>query len=275
MDENEVVTEEAIVPEAPQTPQYTELEQRALDTGWKPKEEWEGPEDEWRPAKEYVERGEMIGKIRAANQRVEAVEKALRHVAEQNKKVYANGYDQAIRDLKNERRAALADGDLVKAEDLSEKIEEVKEQKNVAIQEAGKPVKQIANAPEPEHLEWLEQNPWYNHPVMMKFADGLAEAFIEANQGRVTPEQIRQYVAKTVREEFPHRFPKPEGKKVVAAPSPDEAGKGTSSAGKSTSLDSRLSKIKADMPDEHRQIMRTMMRSTGMTEREYLEQYAS
>jgi hypothetical protein len=239
---------------------------QAMELGWKPKDQFEGDPEDFRSAKDFIERGEMIGKIRSTTQQLKKVEDALRHIANQNKAVYANGYDQALKDLKAERREALADGDLVKADDLQERIEETKELKVKAIQEAGRPVQEMAQS-NPAHEAWLARNPWYENKVMRKFADALAIEFIHENKGRISEDDVRKYVADTVREQFPQHF----DKKVVAAPSPDSEGRGTtrSPVGSDTA-----SKVKAGMSEEERTIMKTLIRATGMTEKEYLKQYS-
>ena len=45
------------------TPDVDPYESEAREQGWKPKEEYEGDPEKWRPAKEFVERGELFGKI--------------------------------------------------------------------------------------------------------------------------------------------------------------------------------------------------------------------
>lgn len=269
--EPQVVENDPIVPPHELT-QYSETELHAMEQGWKPKDQWEGSPEDWRPAKDYIERGEMIGKIRSLQQQNRQFEQAVRHITEQNTRVFANGYEKAIQDMKQERREALAEQDFVKADELSEKIEEVKELRTRAIHEAARPIQQ-AQGPDPEHLEWLAKNTWYENPVMQKFADALGIEYVRVNNGQVSPEQVRNYVAATVRKEFAHKFPKP----IVAAPNPDASGSRANSNGKpqTTGLNTRLSKIKAEMPEEHRQIMKTIIRASGLTEAEYLEQYAS
>ena len=49
------------------TPQVDPYEEAARKEGWRPKEEFEGDPEKWRPAKEFVERGELFGKIILTN----------------------------------------------------------------------------------------------------------------------------------------------------------------------------------------------------------------
>ena len=54
--------EQEVQPQA-EPKQYTAVEQRALDQGWVPQDEWQGDPDDWRPAKEFIDRGELFRKI--------------------------------------------------------------------------------------------------------------------------------------------------------------------------------------------------------------------
>jgi len=58
--------------------QVDPYEAAAREQGWKPKEEFEGDEGKWRPAKEFVERGELFGKIDTLGKELKETKKPLR-----------------------------------------------------------------------------------------------------------------------------------------------------------------------------------------------------
>jgi hypothetical protein len=275
-EEEKIVTEEVkteIVEETPSGPQYSESEQRAMELGWKPKDKWveEGhDENDHRSAREFLERGEMIGKIRATERELQQTKQAIGHLAQQQKQVYERGYETAISDLRAQRKAALAEGDVVAADDIADKIEETKLKLN---QVKAAPAVPQQNQVDPEYPAWVEANPWYTDRVMQKFADSLAMEYV-ANAQRTgqtfTNSQVRDFVTKTVKEEFSHRF-KPAGNKVTGAPNPDGEGRG--SGGKERN--DTLSKVKSGLSEDERQIMKTIMRSTGMSEQDYLKMYSN
>lgn len=254
-----------------EAPELTVAEQSASSYGWKTKDKWvEGggdPED-WRPAKAFLERGEMIGKIRSLSKEAQETKQALNYIAEQNKKIYENGYKAALNDLRAEKRAALEAGDLVRADEINDKIETTKTE--IASLAAKPAVPQAAQA-DPQHEAWVAANQWYQDPVMRNFADGLAREFVRVNAGQVGADDVRKYVTATVRKEFKHRF-EPE---VKGAPNPDSSSTRTG-GNRSSGLSPNLSKIEADMPDEHRQIMKTMLKSDPSFKKEdYLKMYVS
>lgn len=245
-------------------------EERASSRGWVPKEQWVeagNKEEDWKPAKLFNEHGDMIGKLRAQEKKLQETERALQFLHQKNQEIYSTGYQAAIKQLRAEKREALAEGDLVKADEIDEKIDETQQQLQAVKQQPAPKPTQV----DPEHTEWLERNSWYNDGVMQKFADALAIEYIRVNNGQVTASDVRDFVEKEVKKEFPHKF---QSKTTQAAPSPDGEGRG--GGGKNASgLDSRLAKAKSEMTDEQRNIMKTMLKSTGMTEKKYLELYLS
>lgn len=257
----------------------TEAETKASTLGWMPEEKWvEAGHDasDWKPAKVFLEHGDMIGKIRSQSRDIDEMKKALTFANAQNTQVFEKGYQQAITELREQKRAALAAGDLVKADEIDERIDLTKEQlQNVRNQNAAV-ARAIPKTPtvDPEHIDWVARNSWYNtDKTLAKFADSMAVTYIEENRGNVTAQQVREYVEREVKKEFPDRAGTARPK---AAPSPDgESRRPASSNASSGSLDSKLSRAKSDMTDEQRSIMKTIIKSTGMTEKKYLELYSS
>lgn len=271
MDENVVSGNEPVAPEPTQTPDVVvnPVEQHARSLGWKPKEEFEGNPDEWRSAREFVERGEMIGKLRAQDRQIRQLEEGIKHIATQNQRAYANGYDNAIKELKVQRREAIAEGDAVKADELEQRIEEVKEEKQRAVQLAGQPIKHT-QAPTPEFQQWIVHNPWYEIDEMAAWADAAAKKYVKAKGNDVNHVEVLDYIHNKVRQEFPEKFTQP--KKNTAAPNPDGDGRGNHRGGNTQTQ--RFSKIKSTMSEDELRIMRTIIRTAGMTEEEYLKQYS-
>jgi len=57
-------------------------ESEAREQGWKPQDEYEGDPNKWRPAKEFVERGELFGKIDSLGKELKETRKALKMLQE-------------------------------------------------------------------------------------------------------------------------------------------------------------------------------------------------
>ena len=85
-----------VTPEVIDTPQVTDntpetnidpYESQAREQGWKPKEEYEGDPNKWRPAKEFVERGELFTKIDSMGKELKETRKALKMLQDHHSNV--------------------------------------------------------------------------------------------------------------------------------------------------------------------------------------------
>ena len=83
---NEPVTETTVDP----------YEAQAREQGWRPKEEFEGDASKWRPAKEFIERGELFGKIDSMGKELKETRKALKMLQEHHSKVRETEYANAL-----------------------------------------------------------------------------------------------------------------------------------------------------------------------------------
>lgn len=249
-------------------------EEKASALGWVSKEEWveQGKDpDDWKPAKVFLEHGDMIGKIRSQSKELDDVRRVVNFMHEKNKDAYQKGYQSAIADLRAQKRAALAEGDLVKADQIDEKIDATKE----ALDQVrnSRPPEVPTNQIDPEHVEWVQKNPWYNEPRMGRFADSIAIEFVEDHRKKgipLTPNQVRRYVEDEVRKEFPHKF----SSKTKGAPNPDGEGRNTRQTS-TNGLAPKLAQAESGMTELERSIMKTTLKATGMSKEEYLKQYVS
>lgn len=249
-------------------------EEKASSLGWVSKEEWveQGKDpDDWKPAKVFLEHGDMIGKIRNQSKELEESRRAITFMHEKHKTAYEKGYQNALADLRNQKRAALADGDFVKADEIDEKIDATKEALE-QVKNTPPPVPQTQQV-DPDHVEWVQRNPWYTEPRLMRYADSIAIDYINEQKklgNPLTANQVRKYVEEEVKKEFPHKFPQ----RAKGPPTPDGEGRATGKTS-TNGLDPKLAKVESNMTEEERQIMRTLLKSTGMTKEKYLKQYAS
>ena len=237
------------------TPQHTEVELKAMESGWVPKEEYSGEEHKWVDAGEFLRRGELFRKIEDQSKQLKDVRNALNEMKKLHSQVREVEYKRALDALKAQKKAALEEGDADAVIAADERIDLVKEQ-----------VKQLQNEPEavqqsgtehPEFVAWTEQNSWYKTSTPMKaFADALGEELARAGN---SPSEVLRKVAIEVRKEFPHKFRNPNQDKPGAV----ESGKG--SGGRSSAGSITLS-------DEERRVMNTFVRQGVMTEKEYISE---
>lgn len=257
-------TPEVKTPEqAPQEPQYSDAEKIAMESGWVPKDQWKGDPDSWRPAKEFNDRGEFFKRIDRLEHKNKELQQAMTFLTQQQKQSYLNGYNEAIKRLRLQRDEALESGDNLQAARISDKIEEVKEQAQVARAQAVQPAPVIE--PSETYKSWASKNAWYTQDkVLTKYAEAIGATFKEEHPSSTESEMLR-HVEMEVKREFPHKFG-PKG-----PPSPEGDGRGT---GTKTGSTGKYSSVEGSLTSEQRSIMNTIIKTTGMTKEEYLRQYS-
>jgi protein-arginine kinase activator protein McsA len=235
--------------------QLSEVEIQAMELGWKPKEDFEAEEKnagkKWRPAEEFIERKSFFDKIESQNHKIKTLEKGLQALGQHYTNVEKAAFRKALDTLKEQRKEALENQDLVKAEEIRDEMDEIKEK----INSTAPPV--IPQGPPPALVEWKQKNTWYQtDDRMTRYADRIGKDLFE--QG-VSPDEILKEIEKEVRETFPEKFRiMNRNPNKDAAPEVVPSGK---KAGSSGSTGFRL-------PAEHERILNNMIRSGAPITRE-------
>lgn len=199
--ENKVEVGTETVPEQKQEQvQLSNTEIEAREQGWVPQDEWQGDPEKWRPAKEFVDRGELLKKLEHQGKELKQTNQALKSLADHHKRVREVEYQRAMADLKQQRKAALIEQDMERVAELDEVIDLTKEQ---AASMPEIEVPDIKAAPA-GLVQWENANSWYKKDrAMTAYTNSLA-AELRA-QGYSLEEALRQ-IDKDVRKEFPHKF---------------------------------------------------------------------
>ena len=106
--------------------QYSAIEQRAMEQGWRPKEEFQGDPEAFIDAPEFVRRGELFSKIEVTTRELKQVRQALDALKDHHSKVKETEYKRALASLEAARKQALVEGEHERFFALEEKIEEIK-----------------------------------------------------------------------------------------------------------------------------------------------------
>lgn len=249
----DVVPNTPVVETPESTPQVDPIETEAREQGWKPKEEYEGDPAKWRPAKEFVERGELFGKIDHMGKELKETRKALKMLQDHHTKVRETEYNRALTELKALQKKHLEEGNSDGYLETTELLTDLK-----AEQKAREVVQQnVPNQPDPRFLNWVSANKWYEKDnEMRKYADTLGAGYAASNPG-IDPEEVLQYVTKEVRTRFSTKFVNPNREK----PSTVE-GASTGAANKSS----------FELTDDERKVMNTFVRAGVMSKEDYIAQ---
>lgn len=218
----EVVVEndKPVVDEPPKTPEYSEEETIAMARGWKPKEEWDGDESDWKPAKVFNEIGELKERLVGAEKETKKANKVIQLMKDHHLNVRQSAFKEAVESLKAERAKALEDQDFAKAEKIRDEIDEVKDKfktHDTLPKQVEEKLQQEAPEPDPAFYAFVERNPWYKPDggnEMSKKADALGWALREADiqkngQPTLSFTEIVKQVEKDIRKLFPEKFESP------------------------------------------------------------------
>jgi len=196
-----------------------DYEAEAKEQGWKPQEEFQGPEDKWTDAKTFVERGDKIaGILKSRLKRQEAEIQQLQRSTKEFKDYQKTLLDkekarnaQLLSELEAKRAAAITDADGAEFTRLDREIAGLRRDREEPQQANGADLDPLAQA-------WLLNNEWYNtNQKLQTYADGLAEQIV--NQGYSGPAYYTE-LSRRVKEQFPEEF----RNKRQAQPNTVEAG---------------------------------------------------
>ena len=184
-------------------------EQEAREQGWKPKEEFNGPEDKWTDAKTFVEKGEKItGILKSRVDRLEQtaaeLRKANKEFGEYQKRLRETEREKLksrISELEAQRAAAINEGDGQAFTRLDREIDSAKQGLHEPAPANG------AHGIDPIGEAWARDNQWYGRDMKLTaFADGIS-AMVEA-EGYSGQAYFNEITRRT-KDVFPESFENP------------------------------------------------------------------
>jgi hypothetical protein len=202
--------------------------------GWKPKDQWDGDPNEHRSAREFIDRGELLGKIKSANGEMKELKDMVRFLTDSQRKQYEVGYQTAIKDLKSAKVEALERGDHEAVVEIDEQIADTKE-KMKAVK--AQPQSNKPTIPEPSEItkSWLAANKWYNEEAAMRaVANQLAVDYSRLNGANPDEAELYRYIDTHIRKAYPAQFEK---KQQRVAPNPDGASRAQAGGAQGKSTD--------------------------------------
>lgn len=201
------MSEENQAPEGQdEQPQLAPIEIEAMENGWKPEEDFKAdPKNEgkkWRSAEEFMDRKSLFDRIETGNHEVKQLKKTLQQLSLHHANVEKKAYEKALADLKAERKVAIQENDMARAEELRDEMDDIRDKINEV-----KPPVEIPTGPPPELIEFKTRNSWYQRDdAMTRYADSVGQELF--NQG-LSPSKVLEGVEKKTREAFPEKFRNP------------------------------------------------------------------
>jgi hypothetical protein len=247
-------------------PELTPEESLAYAQGWRPKEEFQGNPDEWRPAKEWRERGELLQKVRRMGKEMEDMKSGYKELYNLHLRGIQEANVAAIERLKAQRREAIRNEELELADKIEDKIDEIKDQTKQVQLNARENKQQVQST---EFEEWIQHNQWYQtDEELSTYADAVALRMLQkAPGGKIPPDELGEKVALAVRKQFPDKFKRPQ-----APPAPEVGG---SQRGRGTTTGAnKFADVEKGMTQTELQIMDNYVNKLKiMSKEEYMKGY--
>lgn len=260
---DEVLNKDTQTEKTSTPPELAPEEVRALEQGWKPLDQWEGDPADWRDAKSFLDRGELLNRISGQSKEIKELRKAMREMTEHNRKLAEVEYQRALSDLKQQKLEALENNEAARVVDLDEQIDSTKEKLAAAKAEGERRVAEATDGPHPAMQAWIERNSWYaQNNKMRAYADAAGLEYAQQNPG-VPPDAVLKYVENEVKKEFPHKF----SNMKREMPSAVEGASTRTASARRTGSD----KDDVTLSDDERRVMERLVRDGHMTKEKYLE----
>jgi len=234
--------------------QLTEHERIAMESNWRPKNEWDGDPDEWVSAKEFNRRGELLRKIHNQNRQIKQLDSVVNTLASQQKKIFGAGYEKAKRELKAQLREATKEGDDTTVDLIEQRLEQLDiaaKQDVQALEQVQPQQSQVA----PEFIPWVTRNPWFKErPEMRAYAEVIGMQYAQEHPDAPNTE-VYEHITTQVKTKFPERFGMIQRKTVKRPGSPVEGSDNLTATRTSNQVAHRVS-----LTSEEKDVGRTLVK---------------
>lgn len=188
-------------------PQFSPIEEQASEQGWMPKKDWVElgrDENEWRPAKEFVDRGELYKSIHTTKRELKQTQQALDALQRHHKYVFEKAHQQALKDLRADKRQAIRNEDFELLEKIETEIEELTDQYKQESQVVANATSVPQSGGAPAFQSFVDKNQWYVTDKQLR-DEADAAGFIFLNNGG-NREELFTHVEKEMKRKFPEKF---------------------------------------------------------------------
>ena len=183
-------------PDAP-----TELQEEALKYNWDP--------SKYKSAEEFLRTYPLTREIADSHKYIKQLSKKVDDLASMMSKEREAGYQQALKDLRNERTAAIRKGDVARVDALDQQIQNTQQASQQAVQPAASQVVKTYV----EGADWIRDK---TSPMAIRMAKYLNTVDKDLRDKNPDDEDYVKAVDAEMREAFPTWFKQPD--KAARAP---------------------------------------------------------
>lgn len=237
-----------------------EIESKARNLGWVPKDDFNGELSDWKDALDFIQHGEatlpiLRENIKRLHKKLDEQNKTIGEFSQHYKTVEERAYKKALNKLKKERKDAVEAGDTQKFDKIDKEIENLQEE------QTSKPRGKKSDNPDFE--TWAEDNLWYGDNIEMTIYANQAGQIILGKHPNWSLSKVYDKVTKAVREKFPVHF------KNKARSNPAFVEGGSPGAGDTPSE----KKTYADLPADAKKICDRYVKQKLLTKEQYVKDF--
>lgn len=223
--------------------------EKAKAAGWRPLEEFEGDQEQWVDAKEFVKRTPLYEKNHKLKRELADLKATVHEMKQHITKVTEATRNKTIAELNAKRDEAIDLGDRDQVKEIDK---EIKKAEAITVEE---------DNVHPAIKAWISENEWFNKDDEMNaFAVGHNDTIAKRNPNMSIEESLEKTL-EAVKKAFPDKFENPKRKNPPAVET------GGNGQGKKTFT-------KSDLNDEQRKVMNKFVRQGIMTEDDYIKELA-
>jgi len=241
-----------------------DITQRALAKGWKPLEDYSGPDGEWVDAKEFVGRQPLYDKIHGLQQDIrkqgQQFQKEMAEISTHFSKMQKVEFDKAVKQLKAQKALAAEDRDIVAVEAINDEIKEKEQEYETLKKEVSKPSNQVAI--QQEFNDWVEENPWFSSDKDLKREAVSIGTGYAINNPNLTQTDVLTYTTDRIKKIYPEKFGNKKKESTVSRDNQVESGGITASSGLVGKKNKGLTK--ADLDDQELSVMKTLIKRDAL-----------
>lgn len=178
----------------------TDIERTAMEQGWTPKEDFKGNPDNWKPAAQYVEWGEMKNSITTLTKSMKGMRKSHDEEIVNLNKFHKASLEAREAELVTQLEAAVEDGDFDKVKAITG------EQGKIAVKKEQLDSDSLDNGDEKSDAEikaeWELENFWIGNPSDPRSGVANSAYNLAISKGKSMAEAI-EFIDETIAEKFP------------------------------------------------------------------------
>lgn len=258
---------------------------KAVDSGWRPPDEFKGNEENFRDPAEWVKRTEeyvpfiktqmkgleeKVGNLEKENQtlkqtieatqgEIKEKDRVMKKVLDAHDNISKREYENALTTIRKQQREAVENSDGEAWEKLEAEKDNLKAPETIAPKEpSGTP-----DAP-PEFVEWKKENTWFDEEIkdpLSSYAVGIQEHLLRSGyKGK----DLLNKITEEVKLRFPDKFENPNRN------NPGDVDSGSTSGAGDTNLNKQTY---ANLPEDAKAACKSLVKQGIITKEQYVKEY--